>query len=139
MIKNGMEITLDTFMDVYRNGFKANTITILQLFREHNAQFEKKITKGIIANTTLDKYNVTRDYLAAYIKTLKKNDVMVKDITPNFVEDFFVFLLKSMSNNTAIQKMKQLWDFFLFNYTKILQKLPDHTLDGVKQRAASEG
>jgi len=108
MIKNGMEITLDTFMDVYRNGFKANTITILQLFREHNAQFKKKIAKGIIANTTLDKYNVTRDYLAAYIKTLKKDDVMVKDITPNFVEDFFVFLLKSMSNNTAIQKMKQL-------------------------------
>lgn len=108
MIKSGMEVTIDTFMDVYRNGFKANTITILQLFREHNAQFEKKIAKGIIANTTLDKYNVTRDYLSAYIKTLKKDDVMVKDITPNFVEDFFVFLLKSMSNNTAIQKMKQL-------------------------------
>lgn len=108
MIKNGIEITMDTFMDIYKNGFKANTITILQLFREHNEQFEKKIAKGVIANTTLDKYKITRDYLASYIKTLKKDDVMVKDITPMFVEDFFVYLLQSMSNNTAIQKMKQL-------------------------------
>ena len=108
MMKNGMEITIDTFVDVYKNGFRANTITILQLFKEHNAQFEKKIARGIIANTTLDKYNVTMDYLAAYIKTLKKDDMMVKDITPMFVEEFFVYLLNSMSNNTAIQKMKQL-------------------------------
>lgn len=108
MIKNGMEVTIDTFVDVYKNGFKANTITLLQLFREHNEQFGKKIDKGVIASTTLDKYNVTMDYLAAYIKTLKKDDVMVKDITPMFVEDFFVYLLQSMSNNTAIQKMKQL-------------------------------
>ena len=108
MIKNGIEITMDTFMDIYKNGFKANTITILQLFREHNEQFEKKIAKGVIANTTLDKYKVTRDYLASYIKSLKKDDIMVKDITPNFVEEFFVYLLDSMSNNTAIQKMKQL-------------------------------
>ena len=108
MMKNGMEVTIDTFVDVYKNGFRSNTITILQLFKEHNAQFEKKIAKGIIANTTLDKYNVTKDYLAAYIKTLKKDDMMVKDITPMFVEDFFVYLLNFMSNNTAIQKMKQL-------------------------------
>ena len=70
MIKNGIEITMDTFMDIYKNGFKANTITILQLFREHNEQFEKKIAKGVIANTTLDKYKVTRDYLASYIKRM---------------------------------------------------------------------
>ena len=108
MIKNGMEITIDTFVDVYKNGFKANTITLLQLFREHNKQFEKKISNGVNTSTTLDKYVVTMEYLASFLKTLKKDDIMIKDITPMFVEEFFVYLLKSMSNNTAIQKMKRL-------------------------------
>ena len=109
MLKNGMEITLDTFIEVYKNGFKSNTITLLQLFKEHNEQLTKKIAKGIIADTTLDKYVVTIGYIKNFLKkTYKKDDIMVKDITPMFVEDFFVFLLESMSNNTAIQKMKQL-------------------------------
>lgn len=108
MIKNGMEITIDTFVDVYKNGFKANTITLLQLFREHNKQFEKKISSGVNTSTTLDKYVVTMEYLASFLKTLNKDDIMIKDITPMFVEEFFVYLLRSMSNNTAIQKMKRL-------------------------------
>lgn len=108
MIKNGMEVTIDTFMDIYRFGFTSNTITILQLFREHNKQFEKKLSCGVNTSTTLDKYVVTMDYLASFLKTLKKDDIMIKDITPMFVEEFFVYLLTSMSNNTAIQKMKQL-------------------------------
>ena len=102
MIKNGIEVTMDTFMDVYKNGFKANSITILQLFREHNKQFEKKISNGVNTSTTLDKYVVTMEYLASFLKTLKKDDIMIKDITPMFVEEFFVYLLTSMSNNTAI-------------------------------------
>jgi len=71
MIKNGIEVTMDTFMDVYKNGFKANSITILQLFREHNKQFEKKISNGVNTSTTLDKYVVTMEYLASFLKTLK--------------------------------------------------------------------
>lgn len=109
MIKNGIEVTMDTFMDIYKNGFTSNTITILQLFDQHNQQFVSKVEKNICATTTLDKYNVTKGYLADFIKTkLDKEDVMVKDITPKMVEDFFIILLESMSNNTAIQKMKQL-------------------------------
>ena len=73
MIKNGIEVTMDTFMDVYKNGFKANSITILQLFREHNKQFEKKISNGVNTSTTLDKYVVTMEYLASFLKTLKKD------------------------------------------------------------------
>lgn len=108
MIKNGLAVTIDTFYDIYRNGFIGNTITILQMFDKHNSQFEKRVATGVINDTTLYKYTVTRKYLADYLKTLKKEDIMVKDITPMFVENFFVYLLGTMSNNTAIQKMKQL-------------------------------
>ena len=108
MMKNGMDVTMASFVDVLKNGFKANTITILQLFREHNELFGKKIANGVVTGSTLEKYKVTMDYLAAYIKTLKKDDIMVKEITPMFIEDFFVYLVGLMSNNTAIQKMKHL-------------------------------
>ena len=108
MMKNGMDVTMDSFVDVFKNGFKANTITILQLFRERNELFGKKIANGVVTGSTLEKYKVTMDYVAAYIKTLKKDDIMVKEITPMFIEDFFVYLVGLMSNNTAIQKMKHL-------------------------------
>ena len=108
MMKNGMDVTMDSFVDVFKNGFKANTITILQLFRERNELFVKKIANGVVTGSTLEKYKVTMDYVAAYIKTLKKDDIMVKEITPMFIEDFFVYLVGLMSNNTAIQKMKHL-------------------------------
>lgn len=108
MIKRGMELTIDSFYEVYQNGFQENSISILKLFQKHNEQFEKKIKSGVITDTTLYKYTVTMRYLSDYLKTLKKQDIMVKDITPMFIEDFFVFLRATQSNNTAIQKMKQL-------------------------------
>ena len=109
MLKQGVEVTMDTFMDIYKNGFTSNTITLLQLFEVHNQQFVTKVERNICSSSTLDKYNVTKDYIAGYLKEqLKKEDIMVKDIKPNFVEDFYTYLLGSMSNNTAIQKMKQL-------------------------------
>ena len=109
MIKNSTEVTMETFIDIYKNGFTSNTITILQLFKLHNDQFITLVEKNLCAATTLDKYNVTKSYLESFIKEqLNKEDVLVKDITPKMVEDFFIYLLESMSNNTAVQKMKQL-------------------------------
>lgn len=109
MIKNSIEVTMETFIDIYKNGFTSNTITILQLFKLHNDQFITLVEKNLCAATTLDKYNVTKSYLESFIKEqLNKEDVLVKDITPKMVEDFFIYLLESMSNNTAVQKMKQL-------------------------------
>lgn len=109
MIKNSTEVTMETFIDIYKNGFTSNTITILQLFKLHNDQFVTLVEKNLCAATTLDKYNVTKSYLESFIKEqLNKEDVLVKDITPKMVEDFFIYLLESMSNNTAVQKMKQL-------------------------------
>ena len=43
MIKNGMEVTIDTSVDVYKNDFKANTITLLQLFLYSRTKVNTKI------------------------------------------------------------------------------------------------
>ena len=32
----------------------------------------------------------------------------MKDLSPSFIENLFIYLLKYMTNNTAVQKMKQI-------------------------------
>ncbi|MCI6562672.1 MAG: site-specific integrase, partial [Bacteroidales bacterium] len=108
MINAGLEITVDTFIDVYKHGIKSNTTTLLQMFEIHHKMFRERVAKGVNESTTLSKYETTARYVKDYLKSIKKSDIMLKDITPRFVEEFFVYLLSYMSNNTAIWKMKQL-------------------------------
>lgn len=108
LLNKGINVSVDTVLDVYRNGEKEKTITFLQLFDLHNANIKKKVEQRIVTESTLGKYIVTKDYVTNYLKEeLNKDDILVKDITPGFIDNLFVYLLKYMSNNTAIQKMKQ--------------------------------
>ena len=103
-----VNVSIDTVLDVFRNGEQERTMTFLQLFDIHNGIVGKRVKQKLITPTTLSKYEVTKDYVARYIKAeLKKDDILIKDITPSFIDNLFVFLLGFMSNNTAIQKMKQ--------------------------------
>ena len=108
LMSKDVNISIDTVLDVFRNGEQERTMTFLQLFEIHNCNVGKRVKQKLITPTTLSKYEVTKDYVTRYIKTeLKKDDILVKDITPSFIDNLFVFLLDFMSNNTAIQKMKQ--------------------------------
>lgn len=109
LLNKGIYVTMDTVLDVYRNGEKENRITILQLFDIHNENVRKRVNRKIVSPSTLSKYEKTRKYLANYLKKeMKKDDILIRDITPSVVDNFFVFLLKYMTNNTAIQKMKHI-------------------------------
>ena len=108
LMNKGVNVSIETVLDVYRNGEQERTMTFLQLFEVHNDSVDKRVKQKLITPTTLSKYEVTKDYVTRYIKTeLKKDDILLKDITPSFIDNLFVFLLGYMSNNTAIQKMKQ--------------------------------
>ncbi|MBP3259657.1 MAG: site-specific integrase [Prevotella sp.] len=108
LMSKDVNVSIDTVLDVFRNGEQERTMTFLQLFEIHNGNVGKRVKQKLITPTTLSKYEVTKDYVARYIKTeLKKDDILIKDITPSFIDNLFVFLLGFMSNNTAIQKMKQ--------------------------------
>jgi len=109
LLRNGEDITVDSILSVFKDGDTKKSITILSLFELHYDKIRKKVSKKLLAPTTLSKYIVTKDYLIKYLKSEKKvNDILIKNITPNFIEGFFLFLLKSMANNTAVHKMKQL-------------------------------
>ncbi len=108
LMSKDVNVSIDTVLDVFRNGEHERTMTFLQLFEIHNGNVGKRVKQKLITPTTLSKYEVTKDYVIRYIKAeLKRDDILVKDITPSFIDNLFVFLLEFMSNNTAIQKMKQ--------------------------------
>ena len=108
LLTKGITVTLDTILDVLRNGEEEKTITFLQVFDIHIENINKKVKRKLVTSTTLDKYEVTKGYISRFIKSeLKKDDVLMKDVSPSFVENLFIYLLKFMTNNTAVQKMKQ--------------------------------
>lgn len=108
LMSKGVNVSIEAVLDVFRNGEQERTMTFLQLFEIHNCNVGKRVKQKLITPTTLSKYEVTKDYVTRYIKgELKKDDILVRDITPSFIDNLFVFLLGFMSNNTAIQKMKQ--------------------------------
>ena len=109
LLNSGVCVNIDTIMDVYKNGTQEITITIIQVFDMHLDYLRQRVEQGLITNTTLNKYLITKDYLSKYIKTtFNTDDVFIRNITPAFVERFYTYLLLYMTNNTAIQKMKQL-------------------------------
>ena len=108
LLKKGVYVTIDTVLDVYRYGEEENTITFLQVFDVHTENINKKVKQKLVTDTTLSKYKVTRSYISRYMKTeLKKDDILMREVSPSFVENLFIYLMSFMSNNTAVQKMKQ--------------------------------
>ena len=108
LMNKGVNVSIVTVLDMFRNGEQERTMTFLQLFEIHNDNVGKRVKQKLITPATLSKYEVTKDYLTRFIKVeLKKDDILLRDITPSFIDNLFVFLLGFMSNNTAIQKMKQ--------------------------------
>lgn len=108
LLKKGVYVTIDTVLDIYRYGEEENTITFLQVFDIHTENINKKVKQKLVTDTTLSKYKVTRSYISRYMKTeLKKDDILMREVSPSFVENLFIYLLSFMSNNTAVQKMKQ--------------------------------
>lgn len=108
LLKKGVYVTIDTVLDIYRYGEEENTITFLQVFDIHTENINKKVKQKLVTDTTLSKYKVTRGYISRFMKTeLKKDDILMREVSPSFVENLFIFLLSYMSNNTAVQKMKQ--------------------------------
>lgn len=108
LINNGINVTVDAILNTYRNGDVDKSITLSRLFEIHNDSVSKKVDRKLVTDVTLQKYEKTKVDVMRYVKEeLKKDNILVRDITPNTIENLFSYLLKYMSHNTAVQKMKQ--------------------------------
>lgn len=107
LIQNGIIVTADAVISIFRNGEAEKTVTLNRLFEAHNADVKKKVKQGIVVPATLQKYENLKRHVANFIKQeLRKDDILVQDITPKIIENLYVFLQKSMTHNTATHRMK---------------------------------
>lgn len=109
MLRRNMPMNIKLLLDIYTNGFDDAKLTVLTLFDRHNQEAKQKADKELIVKATYNKYLLTRRYLADFLQIKwEKPDILIKDITPTFIEQFFVYLCSFMDRNTAIHKMKLL-------------------------------
>ena len=109
MMQRNMSITPESIVQVFRNGFPDENISLLTVFNKHNVESSDKVKQGLIVQATYKKYEVTQRYLVSFLRCkLQKSDIPIAKVTPSFVENFYVYLNSYMDINTTIHKMKVL-------------------------------
>lgn len=107
MLKRNMPISTRTIIDVFQNGFADTNVTFLSLFDKHNEDAKTRAKQGLISPVTYQKYLLTRKMFANFLRTkLHRGDILLVDITPAMIEQFYIYLNGLMAKNTAIHKMK---------------------------------
>ena len=89
-------------------GLNESGETLLKLFDKHNEDVEALVGKTRSV-ATLQKYKVTRRYLASFIKSKHRvSDYPMKSINDMFIRDFEVYLLtkENLSHNTMAKFMQ---------------------------------
>jgi site-specific recombinase XerD len=89
-------------------GIDARRQNLLELFEQHNSERKLLIGKSI-SEATYNKYRITRNHLADFIKEwYSLSDIPLKDIDHKFICDFNVFMLTSRNcaENTAAKYMQ---------------------------------
>lgn len=103
LISKGKDTSLTTIVDVFKNGFNEEKITILGFFNDWLKHYATDPTMTLMQ---YNKYKRTLGYLERYCNG---TDININEITPMWIEGFYSFLIKSGNkNNTANTKMKHI-------------------------------
>ena len=67
--------------------------TLLQVFKQHNEEYEEMKKAGKISRSTLYKYQDVYKHLEAFIqKRYKRTDIALVELTPAFIKSFEIYL-----------------------------------------------
>ena len=67
--------------------------TLMQVFRQHNEDYEKQVEAGMKAKGTLLKYRTVYKHLQEFLDIrYHVKDIALKELTPAFISDFEMFL-----------------------------------------------
>lgn len=105
LIKNDT-LTITEFVNVYKNGYKGKKETLLQIYDTHNELYKKDVLSGRVDNGALKKYKNSRKRLAEYIRTLGKDDIRLRDITPSFCTGYHNYCLMNLKPSTTNKELK---------------------------------
>ena len=110
MLKRGLLLTVDTFVYAFRYGIRQNSISLYGLFDKFmDKQLEKKEV-GLITQAIYVKYRCT----IRYCKEAMQTDKMLSDLTTSDMEDIYKYMLRKMSNNSAICYMRKLKTILIY-------------------------
>ena len=110
MLKRGLLLTVDTFVYAFRHGIRQNSISVYGLFDKFmEKQLEKKDV-GLITQAIYVKYRCT----IRYCKEAMQTDKMLSDLTTTDMEDIYKYMLRKMSNNSAICYMRKLKTILIY-------------------------
>ena len=110
MLRRGLLLTVDTFVYAFKHGIRQNSISVYGLFDKFmEKQLEKK-NLGLITQAIYVKYRCT----IRYCKEAMQNDKMLSDLTTSDMEDIYKYMLRKMSNNSAICYMRKLKTILIY-------------------------
>jgi site-specific recombinase XerD len=112
-------LTIQTLKDKYKTNGEAKRY-VLQLFDKHNEEMEAIIGKGSSA-ATVKRYKTVRKLLSEYImKTYHRNDLLLHEITSEFIRGFEVHLksVRKCNHNTTMK--------YIRNFQKLIKRATDN-------------
>ena len=84
-------------------GIDMRSETLLQVFQQHNKDFEEMKNAGLRAKSTLYKYKDAYAHLEAFVKKrYNRNDIALIELTPSFITNFELYLttVPKLAHNT---------------------------------------
>lgn len=99
-------LDVNTFVSSFKNGIALKEDTLLKVYDKHNELYRGSVLSGKVDNTAIYKYRKSRERLAEYIKTLDKDDIKLKDITPAFCTGYHNYCLSSLKSSTVAKELK---------------------------------
>ena len=110
MLKRGLLLTVDTFVYAFKHGVRQNSISLYGLFDKFMEKQMEKKEVGLITQAIYVKYRCT----IRYCKEAMQNDKMLSDLTTSDMEDIYKYMLRKMSNNSAICYMRKLKTILIY-------------------------
>lgn len=109
-------LSLYTLIDMYRNGDRRNA-TLWDICNLFLGEYKKKVKVGEIVKPTLIKYQTILGYVARYLKSINRSDILITDVNQSFCEGLKVYMLGHLTNNTT------------FKYIKMFKKVLNFAVD----------
>ena len=110
MLKRGLLLTVDTFVYAFKHGIRQNSISLYGLFDKFMEKQMEKKEVGLITQAIYVKYRCT----IRYCKEAMQTDKMLSELTTSDMEDIYKYMLRKMSNNSAICYMRKLKTILIY-------------------------
>lgn len=99
-------LSLREFIDVFKNGHKRKTTTLLSVFDKHNTEYNQQVVYGNVGADVYKKYCFARLRVEKYLKSIGLSDIKLTEITPSFITNYQTYCLSNLQQSTTNKELK---------------------------------